>query len=448
MRKGLPLLFVLLSLLVLAGCGPQGGAAPSANAVTPTRPATQTPLPTATATPPPLPTAPVPQCPQLPAAPAGVPPTAAPGLYLSDGAALTALNPADGAARWRESVATADDPITSLAMANDVIYLATEDGTVSALNAATGALRWCAKARQLARTTSANIAPLLAVAQGVVYVTEHGLLNAVTALDASNGSQRWQVTVSTADFYSFISLNVDAGLVVVATQELGTVNGTVTPSGTLTALSASDGTKRWNIQSTSGLSYDAVTLADGMVYAVELGESACPDSFLDAVNASDGRRLWRVPDQNGCGWIAPAVASGLVYVGDGGQGGSPRVAAFDAVTGVQRWSAAQPFIVGNVVVDAGVVYVGLMSLSDGSGSVHALKASSGAALWAWPSSGGASALLQTMPRSSGTDILLLGAANGAVYVASKTTLVALSSAGQQLWQAPNMAVPGMQLIIA
>lgn len=448
MRKGLPPLCVLLSLLFLAGCGPQGGAAPSANAATPTLAATQPPLPTATATPFPLPTAPVPQCPQLPAAPAGTPPAAPASLYLSDGATLTALNASDGSKRWHASAGTANDPITSLAVAGDVIYLATEDGTVSALNAASGALRWCAKTRQVARTTSANIAPLLAVAQGVVYVTEHGQINTVTALDASTGSQRWQVTVSNADFYLFISLNVDAGLVGVATQELKTVNGTVTPGSTLTALNASDGSTRWNIQSTSGLLYDAVTLANGVVYAVELGESVCPDSFLDAVNASDGRRLWRAPDQNGCGWGAPEVAAGLVYVVDGGQGGSQRVAAFDAATGAQRWSAALiPLIGSQVVLDSGVVYVGLVSFSDGSGHVRALDARSGAVLWNWPSSGGASALFQTTPRSSGTGINLLGASNGKLYVALGTKLVALSSAGKQLWQASNLVVPGTQAVV-
>jgi outer membrane protein assembly factor BamB len=352
-------------------------------------------------------------------------------LYLinpTEGTMVTALNAADGSTRWRAQLAVASDPITSVAAEGSIVYLVTTDGTVSALDAASGALRWCAQAPQLVRATTAGPRPLLAVAQGVVYVTQHGRFNAVTALNASNGRQRWQTTLGGDSFYLFGALQVDAGLVMVTMLQLGTTNGTVTPTSHLVALSASDGSTRWSFQSQEGEFGPALTLANGTAYVVEDFGGECTETDIDAVNEQDGTLLWQVHDRDSCGYVWPVSASGLVFFSYIGRGSSPNVYALDGATGARRWVA----VGSGPVADAGMVYV-VTGSGNGPPQVQALQASSGAALWNWP----------------GSDDLLdvLAAANGVVYVSNGTSLVALSSAGQQQWQASNLAAPGIRLTL-
>jgi outer membrane protein assembly factor BamB len=349
-------------------------------------------------------------------------------LYLTQGTVVTALNAADGSTRWREQVAVASDPITSVAAMRTVVYLATEDGTVSALDAASGALRWCARAQAVINSTSAGTSSLLAVAQGVVYVTR---FNAVTALDASDGSQRWQTTLGGDSFHNFYTLQLDAGLLVITLQQLMTTNGTVTAPSLLVALDASTGSTRWSLQSQKGQFDFGLTLAQGTVYVVDSIGSACSDNFIDAVREQDGKLLWQV-HQEGCGTVLPASGSGLVFTVPVSRGGLPHVYAFDGATGARRWVAPQSSsAVSGPLVDAGVVYVVLVGPPpDGPEQLQALRASSGAALWTWPGV-----------------LSLFAAANGAVYVAGGTALVALSSAGKQLWQAPNLVEPATTLVL-
>jgi outer membrane protein assembly factor BamB len=341
---------------------------------------------------------------------------------------ITALNAAGGSKRWSEQFAEENDSITSVAAEGNMVYLVTEDGTVSALDAASGALRWCSRTQQLELSSSAGPIPLLTVAQGMVYVTQHGRFNAVTALDASNGSQRWQKPLGGASLYMFLNVQVDADLVVLTMLQLASTNGAVTSTSTLVALSASNGATRWSFQSQKGPFAPPLTLANGIAYVVEDVGSACPDTYIDAVHEQDGKLLWRA-HQEGCGYIWPVSASGLVFTVPTCKCDSHKVYAFDGATGTQRWVATLSEVGSGPLVDAGVVYV-VAGSGNGASQLQALQANSGRALWTWPGA-----------------YSVLAAANGVVYVSDSISLVALSSVGKLQWQAPDLGAPTLRLTL-
>ncbi|MDP2380724.1 MAG: PQQ-binding-like beta-propeller repeat protein, partial [Pseudohongiella sp.] len=108
-----------------------------------------------------------------------------------------------------------------------MIYVASSDGTVMALDKASGAVRW----RQ--RTGQAITGGVGAAAGQVVFGTRDAQ---IFALSQADGSQLWSSTVSSE--------------VLAAPQTDGRVVAVQSVDGRLTALNANDGSQRWVYDST------------------------------------------------------------------------------------------------------------------------------------------------------------------------------------------------------
>ncbi|HEX6777008.1 MAG TPA: PQQ-binding-like beta-propeller repeat protein, partial [Ktedonobacterales bacterium] len=273
----LPLLW-LAALLATAGCSaaPAGQSGAASHRPTSTVPVSNSAPTTA-------------RCPQLPAAQPGQPPAAPPSLYVSrfsnadNSVSLAALNASDGATRWQATINQDGYALTSVAAANNVVYVITAAGAISALNASDGRLRWCVLASEQVISAPNNATggqPQLVVDQGLVYAAG-GCRGTLLALDA-DGTQRWQA--KTDDCVTL--LTAANGQVYATTEAAG---GVVCA---LAAFKASDGQKAWCFQPGNNLSSPPV-LADGVAYASEAGPKDGA-GFLDTLNLTDGSVRSRV----------------------------------------------------------------------------------------------------------------------------------------------------------
>jgi outer membrane protein assembly factor BamB len=293
----------------------------------------------------------------------------------SAGGALTgsvsAVNAKTGAPLW--TTATKTSTRSSPAVANGLVYIGDDDGIVYAFNAATGAQQWIAYA-------AAPMASSPAVVNGVVYVgDEEGNLY---AFNASTGATLWSALTR-------LGAEVDSSPAV--------VNGVVyigNSYGDLDAFNAStgaaiwsknlDGTEIWSSPAETTVTYCAPTACfhTPVIYVATDGNpvtNAAGSAY--AVDADTGAIVWKASLGASVGnRSSPAVANGIVYVGatDG------TVHAFNANSGAVVWTASTTGPVeSSPAVANGIVYVG----SD-DGYIRAYDASTGAELWAAPMSGG------------------------------------------------------------
>jgi outer membrane protein assembly factor BamB len=283
------------------------------------------------------------------------------------------------------SYTTGGDINSSPAVVNGVLYVASSDRDVYALDSSTGALLWSFDTGG----DPAEASP--AVVDGVVYVSS--LSHKVFALNAATGSLLWSRGVHAG---TGSSPSVANGVVYIGTRQ-----------GRVYALNAYTGAVLW-----SYLTYGAEmvesspAVANGVVY---IGAH----EYVYALSASTGAVLWSHQVQTYFG-SSPAVANGVVFIGaDDGN-----VYAFKASTGALLWTheAAGLYVRSSPAVVSGIVYVG----SD-VGNVYALSASTGTTVWTY--------------RTAGYVFSSPAVANGVVYVGSlDSNVYALDAAtGALLW---------------
>ena len=178
---------------------------------------------------------------------------------------------------------------TGPVVAGATVYVGSDaDGTVAALNAATGRLRWTYTTGSLADSSG------LAVAGGTVYDSDQD--GTVYALDAATGRPRWTYTdAGLADDSS--GLAVAGGTVYVSDQQ-----------GTVYALDAGTGRPRWTRATGAGAG-SSLTVAGGTVYVADI------NGTVYALDAATGRPRWTYTTGNTLE-SSPAVANGTVYVDD------------------------------------------------------------------------------------------------------------------------------------
>src|SRR5579859_5367625 len=231
---------------------------------------------------------------------------------------------------------------SSPAVAGGVVYIASLDGNVYALSAATGAKLW-------SYTTGNQVASSPAVTGGVVYIGSAD--GNVYALNAVTGAKLWNFT--TGGFVGS-SPAVAGGVVYIGSWDRNVY-----------ALNAATGAKLWNY-TTGGQVDSSPAVAGGVVYV------GSDDGNVYALNAATGAKLWSYTTLGGIS-ASPAVAGGVVYIGSG----DGNVYALSAATGAKLWSYTTGSIVGaSAAVAGGVVYIG--SYDD---NVYALSAATGARLW-------------------------------------------------------------------
>ena len=211
---------------------------------------------------------------------------------------------------------------------NGTVYTVTGNGTVYALNAATGALRWRVKLRT-------EVDASLAVADGAVYVP--GEPGELYALKAATGARLWHALLPG---YAVSSPAVAGGVVYLGTDH--------TDVGDLLAFNAVTGKRVWDIQDSNGAVDAAPAVANGVVYWAASGS-------VYATDAATATNLWsfnlspmEMPSD-------PAVADGVVYFG----AGDGNVYALNAATGSQLWDfSTGSEIQSSPAVADGRVYIG------------------------------------------------------------------------------------------
>jgi len=267
----------------------------------------------------------------------------------SDDGSVYALNASTGAKLW--SFATGNAVDSSPAVANGIVYVGSADNNVYALSASTGAKLW-------SYTTGNSVVSSPTVANGVVYVGSFD--GNVYALNASTGAKLWSYKTGAAVSSSPAVAN---GVVYVGSQD-----------DNVYALNASTGAKVWNY-TTGNSVVSSPAIANGVVYF------GSQDANVYALNASTGAKVWSYPAIEV--EASPAVANGVVYIGTD----DLNVYALNASTGALLWiySKFPFFVLSGPAVANGVVY---FTSTDGGrnqiGNVYALNASTGALLWNYP----------------------------------------------------------------
>jgi outer membrane protein assembly factor BamB len=254
-------------------------------------------------------------------------------------------------------------------------------GNLYALNAQTGATRWC---RQIMVTSEygsrgKSQAPYMflghpaiavapppeeyfgesAVADGAVYVCASGYGDGQTyAFRASDGALLWQAISGCL-----------VGSLFTGETTVPLVDDGIVYSGSV-ALQAQDGHIIWATQ-VGGRSFVPRALADGVLYANDA------DSIL-ALGADNGEVRWKYAPPGATPGDRLAVASGRLYVGMHGQGNTLHV--LNAANGALLWTSAMA-AASNPTVANGKVYLGSWG-----NMLYALQASDGAVCWRYTAS--------------------------------------------------------------
>ncbi|HKW21089.1 MAG TPA: PQQ-binding-like beta-propeller repeat protein [Ktedonobacterales bacterium] len=244
---------------------------------------------------------------------------------------------------------------------------ASSGGSLYALNARTGALRWCRQVMIVGDFPCPGSCPpppsiILgqpAVADGAVYVCASGYGDGQTyAFRASDGALLWQAT-SDCLVASMFSQESDAPL----------VGHGIVYSGAV-ALQAHDGRIIWATH-VGERSFAPQALADGVLY----GHDA---ESVYALDADNGGVRWKYAPSGSTPSGRIAVASGRVYFGVHGSGNA--LHALDAASGALVWTSAMA-AASNPTVANGMVYLGSWG-----NTLYALQASDGAVCWRYTAS--------------------------------------------------------------
>ncbi|WFB10786.1 PQQ-binding-like beta-propeller repeat protein [Streptomyces sp. LX-29] len=286
---------------------------------------------------------------------------------------LYALDAASGDIRWQFT--TGNGVYSSATVTGGVVYIGSADYALYAVNAATGKEKW-----RLDTDGEVNSSPV--VAGGVVYVGSDD--RHLYAIDARTGKRRWRFPTGAwvrsspvvAGGVVYVGCRdrslyaVDArtgeqrwrfrtGAAVKSSPAMwGRVVCVGSYDGSLYALDADTGEVRWRFRTGAGVG-SSPAVAGG---AVHVGSD---DGHLYAVDIASGERRWAY-DVGHIVYSSPAVAGGVVYVG--AKSGS--LYAVDADTGERRWR----FATGADVKSSPAVAGGLVFIGNDDGVVHALRA--------------------------------------------------------------------------
>jgi len=396
MRHPTSLAFLLLAVLLLAGCG------------TPSR-ATRSPSP-----------------------PAPIPPFSVYGASSADGS-VTALNASTGMQRWKVHPA-GKGGIRLVAVNNSVLYLTVNAFNSSppsfhlvAVNAGNGSLRWSFQRKGVD-------GEVLALDNGILYgffgnqANGPKSLNDFFALKADTGKVLWDTPIQVLWDAHMQDFGWVAGMLAngILYGFLNQGSSDPTLSNEVLALNADTGTMLWELPTQFAGSIESI-LANGMLYVDSIygGQSPPGPAYLYGLDATTGAVQWRQVRQEGTTDLK-AVSGDTLYVAESyPEGPAPaNLVALDAHTGAERWQQTADYIgINNTSV---VAEVDQGDVSPVSVFFTALRGSNGSAIWR----------VQVTPFST---LVLDG---GVLYAASDANMVAAFSVtdGSLLWQ--SSPVPG------
>ena len=319
--------------------------------------------------------------------------------HTGDYSAVAGSVQSNGQLKW--SYSTGGAVRSSPVVVDGVVYVGSDDGSVHAVDAATGKKIW-------SYPTGGSVDSSPAVFDGIVYVgSNDGNLYAINAYD---GTKLW--SFHTADWIQSSPV-VSNGIVYVGSDDHN-----------IYAVNAATGLAQWSQPFTT----DDVVSSSPAVYnnVVYVGSN---DGYLYAINAYDGTKLWNF--QTGASVTSsPIVAGGVVFVGNVwhfyvlGLGGALKW-KIDHAVGYNQASLSPPAY----AYAGGTVYVawpGLEAIVNYY-NVRAYSISTGARLWDFGRQGYYRPSLVSSPAVT-NDMLYVG-----------TTLTPSSSAGQSGIYALNIA---------
>ncbi|HUF51594.1 MAG TPA: PQQ-binding-like beta-propeller repeat protein [Longimicrobiales bacterium] len=277
--------------------------------------------------------------------------------------------------------------MSHLLLAADTLYLSLMDGSVLALDSATGNERWRA-------TTGGYCHSSPVLADGLIIV---GSADAhVYAFAADTGAQRWRFQTQ-APVYA--SAAVARGIVAIASGD-----------GSVYGLDSASGAQRWQFRLPPGPSAFAQSPAatDGERFFI-----GAWDRHVYALDVATGRELWRylaTPSSfyYSAAIAAPAVAHGRVYI----PSNDNMLHALDAATGAVVWTqttSGDKFGYSSPTVDGDRIYIGCLG---DRGEVRCVAAADGRELWATATG---ATIYESSPALAGAYIAI-GSVNGTLWL--------------------------------
>jgi eukaryotic-like serine/threonine-protein kinase len=247
--------------------------------------------------------------------------------------------------------------VTSPAIAGGVVYIASWDGRLYAIDQETGKEKWTFK-------SSAPIASSPAVVGDTLYFVSSA--GSLAALDVKTGKLKWSYEIEYERKFEAKNLH---GYPPVSqtipdawdlfTSSPAVANGKVyfgSGDGNVYAVDAQAGTVLWKFP-TKDVVHSSPAVVNNTVY---IGSW---DSYLYAIDADTGQEKWSFKSgedntiHNQVGFqSSPAVVDGTVYIGCR----DAHVYAIDAASGRKKWDypTNKSWVIGTPAVRDGLVYVG------------------------------------------------------------------------------------------
>ncbi|HXI03873.1 MAG TPA: PQQ-binding-like beta-propeller repeat protein [Candidatus Saccharimonadales bacterium] len=287
---------------------------------------------------------------------------------------LYAIDEASGQEKWKFKSRM---PIASTpAVAGDLLYFVSSAGAIAALAVADGKPRWVYATEFERKYEAKGLHGYPYAAQTIpdgwdLFISSPAVSGGrvffgsgdggVYAVDAGTGVLQWKF--STGDVVHG-SPAVSGGIVYIGSWD-----------SRLYAIDAETGQQRWAFQAGEDPAIhnqvgfqSSPAVADGIVYV------GCRDAHVYALDAATGTKKWDYPTSKS--WVngTPAVAGGLVYVGTSD---SSRFMALDARTGQLRFN----FDAGAYVFSSAALAGGLAIFGSHNGTLYALDATTGQPAW-------------------------------------------------------------------
>jgi outer membrane protein assembly factor BamB len=256
------------------------------------------------------------------------------------------FNASTGALIWNYT--TGAPVVSSPAVADDKVYVGSDDNKVYCLNATTGAHIWN-------YTTNDKVRSSPAVADDKVYVGSWDYK--IYCLNATTGAHIWNYTIGSAVRSS--PAVADDKVYVGA------------PDDKVYCLNATTGAHIWNYTTGDNVN-SSPAVVNGKVYIGSM------DHNVYCLNAATGAFIWSYTTS---GWItsSPAVADDKVYIGSDDN----KMYCLNAATGAHIWNyTTGAEVYSSPAVAGGKVYVGSLDYK-----VYCLNAATGAHIWSYTTDG-------------------------------------------------------------
>jgi outer membrane protein assembly factor BamB len=266
------------------------------------------------------------------AAPLPLPVAAGNTIYASAGRSVYALRASDGSLLWQLPAAPLGISYATPVLAENTVYVVDSNGTVIALDAATGFLRW-----RVAEVAGAVARPPLSVVvqDQMVYASSGG--DTVRALSAPTGTLLWRFVTGEAvpAFVGRLSPPVVVGSQVYVSSITG-----------LYVVDAATGRLLWHAALDPTIAVGSTPMDDAPIPAIDQGAVfVVTEHGAEGWRVSDGGELWSTRTANQ--GDQSAFAAGTVYLTQfgltapcGGSPALPRVLALRGTDGKQLWQAA------------------------------------------------------------------------------------------------------------